>query len=556
MKNLTIRGRLIFAVGFLSLLLTTIGGAALLGLKKNNDTFRTVYDNRLVALGQLDHIVRSILHNQIELTVASHDAPSRLREHLQIIKENMTLVDKEWAAYIATGITADEHILLMQFEKALASFRQKALLPALNLLQAGEHDAARSFFYTVGLPLFVPLRSTMDQLIELQLNISRDEFDQAQRDYERFKVFAILMMLGGVLLAVSMLVWLIRAISQPLNTAVQLSNAISDGNLTLKVEADSTNETGQLLQALKEMNSSLAHIVGQVRVGTNTIAVTTEDIASGNLDLSQRSAQQATSVHQTVVAMGHLSALVRQNCEDVRQANELALSASAVAIEGGVLVTQVVDKMEAIKTASAHIAQIAALIDGIAFQTDILALNAAVESAHAGEQGHGFAVVASEVRQLAQRTALAAREVRVLIGESVTQVSQGAVLVERAGVTMTRIVDSFAQVTTIMGATSVASNAQVVEIERVEQFVTEIDDVTQQNLARVAQAAATATLLKEQACGLAELVSVFQLAEDEAKIQANYEVQDILGESRRNKALQEEREQAVDVTVKKSWVDE
>ena len=269
MKNLTIRGRLIFAVGFLSLLLMTMGSTALLGFKKNNDTFRTVYDNRLVALGQLDDVVRSILRNQIELNVASYAAPSRLAMHLQAIRDNMKLADTQWAAYIATGITADERILLTQFENAMQAFRQQGLLPALNLLQAGEHEAARKLFYTVGMPLFEPLRTTVDSLIQLQLEISRGEFEQAQRDYARFKVWAISGMLLGSLSALGMLIWLIRAISRPLERAVHLSNAIADGDLTQQVEVDSTNEAGKLLLALKEMHCSLAHIVTQVRASTD-----------------------------------------------------------------------------------------------------------------------------------------------------------------------------------------------------------------------------------------------------------------------------------------------
>lgn len=555
MKNLTIRGRLIFALGCLSLLLMTIGGTAWLGLKKNNDTFRAVYDNRLVALGQLDHVVRSILRNQVVVSVASHDVSSRLNTHLQIIEENIKLADTQWAAYIATGITAEERVLLKEFENAMQSFRQQGLLPALNLLRAGERDAARSFFYAVGMPLFEPVRITMDRLIQLQLDISRGEFEQAQRDYDQFKVFAAWVMLGGTLLAVGMLVWLIHAISRPLHKAVQLSNAISDGDLTQRIEAESTNETGQLLLALKEMNGSLAQVVGQVRSGTNTIAVATEAIASGNLDLSQWSAQQAMSVQHTVVAMEHLSALVSRSSENVRLANELALVASAVALDGGVVVTQAVGKMEAIKMASTRIAQITEVIDGIAFQTNILALNAAVEAAHAGAQGNGFAVVASEVRQLAQHSAQAAREIKTLIEDSVTQVSQGAVLVGRAGVTMTQIVDSIAQVKKIMGEISVASQEQVTEIELLGQAVGEIDGVTQQNVERAAQAVTATSLLREQASGLAEVVSVFKLLQDGPTIQATYQPQDILGEPRYNKDWQEGKAQAVDVSIKKSWID-
>jgi methyl-accepting chemotaxis protein len=266
------------------------------------------------------------------------------------------------------------------------------------------------------------------------------------------------------------------------------------------------------MQALKTMNDSLSHTVGQVRASTDTIATASRQITAGNLDLSCRTEAQASSLEQTASAMEEMSCIVKQNADNAQQANRLVLAASDVAVEGGAAVEQVVVTMGAIKESSRKIADIIGVIDSIAFQTNILALNAAVEAARAGEQGRGFAVVATEVRQLAQRSAGAAREIKTLIGESVDKVEAGSKLVDGAGATMKEIVASVKQAAHIMGEIAVASREQSAGLEQVKLAIEQMDEATRQNAALVEQSAAAAASMQEQADKLIVEVSVFKLA--------------------------------------------
>ncbi|MGZ5817724.1 MAG: methyl-accepting chemotaxis protein [Burkholderiaceae bacterium] len=313
----------------------------------------------------------------------------------------------------------------------------------------------------------------------------------------------------GLLTAFSIAV--ARSISRPLNEAVRIAQTVAAGDLTSRIEVDGDDEASQLLRALKDMNESLVRIVGEVRISTDTIATASGQIASGNMDLSARTESQASSLEKTASSMEELTSTVKQNADNARQANQLAVSASEVAVKGGSVVTQVVDTMGSINASSKKIVDIIGVIDGIAFQTNILALNAAVEAARAGEQGRGFAVVAAEVRNLAQRSAGAAKEIKTLIGDSVDKVDVGAKLVDQAGATMQEIVDSVRRVTDIMSEITAASQEQMSGIEQVNQAVTQMDSSTQQNAALVEEAAAAAQSLRDQAGKLSQVVSVFKL---------------------------------------------
>jgi methyl-accepting chemotaxis protein len=275
-----------------------------------------------------------------------------------------------------------------------------------------------------------------------------------------------------------------------------------------------------LLHALDAMNGSLVKIVGEVRIGTDTIATASGQIASGNMDLSSRTELQASSLEQTAASMVELTSTVKQNADNARQANVLAASASEVALKGGAVVSQVVDTMGSINESSKKIVDIIGVIDGIAFQTNILALNAAVEAARAGEQGRGFAVVATEVRNLAQRSAAAAKEIKTLIGDSVEKVGTGAKLVDQAGVTMEEIVNSVRRVTDIMAEITCASQEQTSGIEQINHAIAEMDEVTQQNAALVEEVTAAAASLEGQAQSLAQVVSVFKIDAQQPKLRA------------------------------------
>ncbi len=306
--------------------------------------------------------------------------------------------------------------------------------------------------------------------------------------------------------------WLVaRRIKRTLDTAVSLSKQIAAGNLTVRIDVDSSDETGQLMHALKEMQFSLAEIVGEVRRGTDTIATASSQIASGNMDLSSRTEEQASALEQTAASVEQLTATVKQNADNAQQANQLAASASQVALQGGSVVAQVVQTMGDINSSSKKIVDIIGVIDGIAFQTNILALNAAVEAARAGEQGRGFAVVAAEVRNLAQRSAAAAKEIKTLIGDSVDKVEEGSQQVAQAGKTMQEIVGSVKRVTDIMAEIAAASREQTSGLEQINQAITQMDQVTQQNAALVEEEASASASLQEQANELLRSVSVFKL---------------------------------------------
>ncbi len=306
---------------------------------------------------------------------------------------------------------------------------------------------------------------------------------------------------------------LVRSITRPLVRAVQLANTVASGDLTSKIEIKSTDETGLMMQALKDMNDSLYRIVGNVRTSVDTITTATKEIAAGNTDLSQRTEEQASALQETASSMEELTSTVKQNAENAKQANQLAKGASDIAVKGGDVVGRVVTTMGSINESSRKIVDIISVIEGIAFQTNILALNAAVEAARAGEQGRGFAVVASEVRSLAQRSAAAAKEIKALIGDSVGKVDVGTKLVDEAGKTMDEVVTAVKRVTDIMAEISAASIEQSSGIEQVNKAITQMDEVTQQNAAVVEQAAAAAESLEEEAQNLATSVSIFKLGD-------------------------------------------
>ena len=330
------------------------------------------------------------------------------------------------------------------------------------------------------------------------------------------ELYRQLALLGGVLvlavavMAIALGVAIRRAV-QPLKRIGQQLEAIGQGNLSQPLLSERRDEIGVIMRSVEFMRTSLVGIVGQVRQGTDTIATASGQIAAGNQDLSSRTEQQASSLEETAASMEELTSTVKQNADNARQANQLAVSASSVAVKGGSVVAQVVDTMGAINTSSKKIVDIIGVIDGIAFQTNILALNAAVEAARAGEQGRGFAVVAAEVRNLAQRSAAAAKEIKTLIGDSVGKVEEGSRQVAEAGKTMDEIVGSVRRVTDIMAEIEAASREQTQGIEQINQAITQMDQVTQQNAALVEQAAAAAQSLQEQATSLVSLVSVFKL---------------------------------------------
>ena len=387
-----------------------------------------------------------------------------------------------------------------------------------KLKAAGQTEEAEKAFQAV----FVPGSTKYQKVIMNMLEHQRASIDATAREIDAVAKTSrnLLLALAALALAFGVVcAWVLTmGIVRPLRTAVDIARKVADGDLTAQIDASAKDETGQLLQALKDMNTSLLNIVGEVRSGTDSIATSSTQIAAGNQDLSSRTEEQAGSLEETASSMEELTSTVKQNADNARQANQLAASAAQVAVKGGEVVAQVVGTMQSINTSSNKIVDIISVIDGIAFQTNILALNAAVEAARAGEQGRGFAVVASEVRNLAQRSASAAKEIKTLIGASVEQVNAGSMLVAQAGSTMNDIVDSVQRVSDIITEITAASSEQSVGIDEINRAIGQMDAVTQQNAALVEESAAAAESMQHQAHNLAQVVSVFKLNAQQASV--------------------------------------
>src|SRR5450830_246287 len=351
----------------------------------------------------------------------------------------------------------------------------------------------------------------VQKLADLNLKGADDSFRRSQERYSQTLVWVAVAVALSLVLAVVLGLLLTRAIVRPLAQAVSVAEHLAAGDLTVAVDVSGQDETGLLLKAMAHMRDQFSLIVQRVRSNAEGVSSASAEIAMGNQDLSNRTEQQASALEQTAASMEELNATVKHNADNARGANQLAQSASHVATQGGQVVSEVVDTMRGINDSSRRISDIISVTDGIAFQTNILALNAAVEAARAGEQGRGFAVVASEVRSLAQRSASAAKEIKVLIGDSVERVETGSKLVEQAGVTMHDIVSSIRRVTDVMSEITSANTEQSSGIEQINEAIIQIDDMTQQNAALVEQAAAAAQSLQDQAGNLSQLVSVFKL---------------------------------------------
>jgi methyl-accepting chemotaxis protein len=381
----------------------------------------------------------------------------------------------------------------------------------IKLVDEGKRDEAEALVFGQLRTNFEALNKATNLLLERQRQLVKDGTEHAAATATNATTWTLVLMVSGVLAGALLAYWVTRSITRPVNEAVAVAQRVADGDLATPIDVSSKDETGLLLQALKDMQDSLANVVGTVRTGAEGVATASAQIASGNNDLSQRTEEQASALQQTAASMEQLGSTVKQNSDGARQANQLAQSASAVAVKGGEVVAQVVETMKGINDSSRKIADIISVIDGIAFQTNILALNAAVEAARAGEQGRGFAVVASEVRSLAGRSAEAAKEIKQLINASVERVEQGTLLVDQAGATMTEVVGSIRRVTDMMGEISAASAEQSQGVEQIGEAVTQMDTVTQQNAALVEEMAAAASSLQSQAQDLVGTVAIFTL---------------------------------------------
>ncbi len=511
-RNVTIKVRLAAVVGLLCVIAAVISVTGLSALSETNKSVETIYKDRLVALGQLHNILVLNQQNQLSVARAVLLTGDQQQDEVRRVTERIEAITTVWKAYSITYLTDEEKVLAARFSEARTKFVAGSLTPALAAMRAGDTLALQAIVQGPMAELSAPLNKVMKELVDLQLAIGESEYAASQERFDASRLLSISLTIIGVLAGVAIGTWIIRSISRALQGALTIAQSVAEGDLTTDVTVDSQDEVGRLVAALKQMQGSLVGIVKEVRSGTDTIATAAGEIAAGTLDLSARTEEQASSLEETASSMEELSSTVRQNADNARQANQMAVSAASVAGKGGQVVAQVVETMGAIDSSSRKIVDIISTIDGIAFQTNILALNAAVEAARAGEQGRGFAVVASEVRNLAQRSAVAAKEIKSLIDNSVQQVDNGNRLVAEAGETMTEVVDSVRRVTDIMAEIMAATQEQSAGIEQVNDAVGQMDQVTQQNAALVEEASAAAASMDVQAAGLLRVVSVFKLA--------------------------------------------
>ncbi|KWA22713.1 methyl-accepting chemotaxis protein [Burkholderia territorii] len=514
--RITIKAKLLGGFGLLAAVVVVVSGMALKALSDTNDEFsrymngvnaranlsaqiRTAVDRRAIAARNL---VLVTTPSDIQLELADvQQAHKDVQDRLAKLKDMMAN---------ATDTTDRARELVAEIVRVEASYGPVAL-NIVGLAQAGKKDEATADIDNRCRPLLAQLVRATDAYAtytrEREAQIAQAFADRYT--VERNVLLAICAV--AIVIAVGGGLWLTRKITAPIVAAVEVARTVANGDLGSRISVSGNDETRDLLDALHTMNARLIDIVGRVRDSSNCIAHAVGEIASGNVDLSQRTEEQAASLQETAATMEEFTSTVRLNAENAQQASTLAANASDVALRGSSVVGRVVETMTEIGNSSSKIADITGIIEGIAFQTNILALNAAVEAARAGEQGRGFAVVASEVRSLAQRSSTAAKEIKELISASVQTIQAGSALAGEAGETMSDVTRAVARVTDIMGEIAAASAEQSRGIDQVNLTITQMDQTTQQNAALVEQAAAASKSLEAQGRDLSETVSAFRM---------------------------------------------
>ena len=512
MNNLTISLRLKVLVAFMSLLLIAVGVLGLHAAASSNEALRTVYEDQTVHISHLSEIDRLTLRSHLDIANSVLDpAPEQISKNIEDLDASLGSADRQWKDYMATYLTPEEARTAQQYEKDRAEFIESGIKPAIAALKLRDTDAAQKVILEKIRPLYVPVGAGLDALVKIQLEAAKQAYAKANLGYQNTRTLSTIFVVFGLGFATLASFSLLTGINRSLNSALEITNAVANGDLAQEIEVSGQDEVAKLFQGLARMQESLAQVVGAVRRGSLAVAASSAEIAQGNMDLSDRTENQASALQQTASSMEQLGSQVQHNAESAQIANKLAMEASRVAERGGEVVAQVVDTMKEINESSRKISDIIGVIDSIAFQTNILALNAAVEAARAGEQGRGFAVVASEVRSLAGRSADAAREIKRMINASVERVEHGTTLVDHAGETMTEVVTSIRRVADIVGEISAASREQSIGVSQVGEAVSKMDQFTQQNAALVEESAAGANALSDQAQEMVQAVAVFKI---------------------------------------------
>lgn len=518
--SLTIKSRLALLILILLALLLIVGGLGLNGMQASNQAIKGVYENNLIRsqdLARIDGLVRNIM---MQLFLASQHAPelavSELHDHPvtmhnDIIDEDQDELAGLWSEYRKAITSAEGRSLAEQFDRLYQKLNHSAVTPASELYADGEFAGADFVVFIEGLPVYQELSALIDEMVALEQQTALAAFEGADAN----ALFMRNLIIGAVVVAIllgALLGWqIILRITRPLANAKQVFVEMSRGNLTNRIESRGNDEVTQMMLSLADTQDKLRDLIINIQGSVESISTAATQISTGNTDLSQRTEEQASSLQETASSMEEVASTVKHNTDNTAQANQLASQANTSAGTGGEKAEQAVGKMRELTESSEKISGIISLIDGIAFQTNILALNASVEAARAGEQGRGFAVVAQEVRNLAQRSADAAKQIQDLIALNGEVVQQGRVLVEAVGDSMNEIVTHSAKVSELMDEVNRASNEQTMAIDQVSVAISQMDEVTQQNAALVEQTATASASLEEQSKELADSVAFFNV---------------------------------------------
>lgn len=513
LNDLKISHRLTLGFGLLALVIALMGLFSIVKVTEVQDSVKLMANDRvpkMVALYEIQNNVNVVARAVRNMLILSDPAQikgerARVESARKAISERLDKLKEQ----IHSDKGKAQLSTLTENRVRYVAVQDKFL----GLLDSNKQDEAKALLTTELRGIQNAYLESVGAMIKFQNDLMTASATQTESEVSVMKAEMIGVIVASLAIAAFLALWIIRAVTKPINQAVDIARAVAAGNLSTRFEAQGSSETAQLLHALSDMQTSLVKVVDSVRQGSDSVSIASAEIAQGNNDLSARTEQQASALEETAASMEQLSATVKQNADSAKTANQLAMNASSVAVKGGEVVAEVVDTMKGINDASKKISDIISVIDGIAFQTNILALNAAVEAARAGEQGRGFAVVASEVRSLAGRSADAAKEIKSLISTSVERVEHGTALVDNAGATMTEVVSAIKRVTDLMGEISAASTEQSQGVMQVGEAVMQMDQVTQQNAALVEEMAAAATSLKSQAQDLVQTVAVFQLGD-------------------------------------------
>ena len=488
------------------------GGGGISGAKRLTERSAALYGDRTVPLGVLSEISHLTQRNRVlVMDMLMDPGTSNLQASHTELNANVERIRSLWSSYTAKPLAAQEQSLAQVFADANAQYLDKGLLPAAQALVSGKYDDGSELYITQIRPQAAKVQAAVEQLVGLQVEVGAAEFGAAKAMSETIHVGMLAATALALLVGAAMAVVITRSISRPLQQAVTLARTVAGGDLSAQIVVRGTDETAELLDALREMNHQLVRVITEVRESTETVAQEAVHIAGGTEDLARRTEVQASNLQETAASMEQLTVTVQHNTDNAHRATELAQEAARVAHEGGTVMRDVIATMQEISVQSQKVTDIIKVIDDIAFQTNLLALNAAVEAARAGEQGRGFAVVAGEVRGLSQRSSTAAREIRGLIAASVRSVERGATLVDQAGDRVALTVQRVAGVMELMGEIKNAGQEQARGIAQMGEAVRQLDAATQQNALLVDDSSCASIGMKNQVRRLLEVVHQFQL---------------------------------------------